>query len=293
MSVPLGAGYALLAGVTLGAYIFVFKRHFSRHSATTVTGIVYGLAFGWYLAYLVAVGDADVASDVPALSAVEIGFVAAAVIFFVAGLLALYVALDRGDISYVTPISKISPVIVLPLEILLLSEYLTPVQIAGVVCTTFAVYVANYQSESLVAPFLRVGRYRPAQLALLSAALIAVFQLSQRIVLQDIGVPLELWVLAKTGGVGLLLIGTVRSADLSVVRDDLPLLALSGLLVAVGEVFAALGFALVPASIASPLISLQAIVAVVLGGILLGEEAFAQRFVAASLAVVGVWLIAG
>lgn len=293
MSVPTGAIYALIAGVSFGAYIFVFKRYFGHYTAAGVTGIVYGLSFGWYVAYLVFTDGFDVVSITPTLTVGEVLFVAVSVLFFVGALLSLYLALEAGDISYVTPISKISPVIVLPLELLLLSEYLTPLQISGVICTTVAVYVANYRSGSLVAPLLRVGRYRPAQLALLSAALLAFFQLSQRIVLQDVGVPLELWVLLKTGGVGLLLIAMASSVDMTDFKGDLPLLAVAALFVTVGEVFAALGFALVPASIASPLLSLQAIVAVVLGGVLLGEEAFVQRFVAASLAVIGVWLIAG
>lgn len=292
MNVPPGAVYALLAGVAFGAYIFAFKRYLGHYSASGVTGVVYGLAFGWYLAYLLVSGDVS-RSVMPSLAAAEILFVAAAIVFFVGGLSALYLALYAGDISYVTPISKISPVIVLPLEVLFLREYLTPVQTVGVVCTTVAVYVANYREDSLLAPFLRVGRYRPAQLALLSAALLAVFQLSQRIVLQDIGVPLEIWVLLKTGGVGVLLLATARGVDPAAFRDDLPLLVGAALFVAVGEVFAALGFSLVPASVASPLVSVQAIVAVLLGGVLLEEEAFLQRFAAAALAVLGVWLIAG
>jgi drug/metabolite transporter (DMT)-like permease len=292
MSVPSGAIYALLAGVSFGAYIFVFKRYFGHYSASGVTGVIYGLSFGWYLAYLLISGSFN-ALTVPRLAVWEVLFVVVSVLFFVGALFALYLALYAGDISYVTPISKISPVIVLPLEILLLNEYLTPVQITGVVCTTIAVYIANYQGGPLLAPFLRVGRYRPAQLALLSAALIAIFQLSQRVILQDIGLPLELWVLLKTGSVGILLVATANGVDPTTFKDDLPSLAGAALFVAVGEVFAALGFALVPASIASPLVSTQAIVAVILGGILLNEEAFIQRFVAASLAVLGVWLIAG
>lgn len=53
-----------------------------------------------------------------------------------------------------------------------------------------------------------------------------------------------------------------------------------------------IAFSTLPASIASPIINTQAIVAVVLGGLVLREEAFALRLLAAALAVCGVTLIA-
>jgi drug/metabolite transporter (DMT)-like permease len=66
----------------------------------------------------------------------------------------------------------------------------------------------------------------------------------------------------------------------------------AGALVAFGEHVTSLAFAVVPASVASPIINTQAIVAVVLGGLLLGERGFRTRLVASVLAVTGVTLIA-
>lgn len=54
----------------------------------------------------------------------------------------------------------------------------------------------------------------------------------------------------------------------------------------------ALAFSSVPASVASPIISLQAVVAVVLGGVVLDEDGLALRLAAAGSATVGVALIA-
>jgi drug/metabolite transporter (DMT)-like permease len=76
------------------------------------------------------------------------------------------------------------------------------------------------------------------------------------------------------------------------VRGDLLKFALAGAGVALGEHVTSLAFQQVPASIASPIINTQAIVAVLLGGIVLRERAFATRLVAAGLAVCGVGLIA-
>ncbi len=65
-----------------------------------------------------------------------------------------------------------------------------------------------------------------------------------------------------------------------------------GLLVAGAEHLTSVAFDALPASIASPVINTQAIVAVLLGGVVLGERRLGARLVAAALAVVGVGLLA-
>ena len=76
------------------------------------------------------------------------------------------------------------------------------------------------------------------------------------------------------------------------VRPHLKLFVLSGSGVALGEHVTALAFAAAPASIVSTLVNGQAIVAVLLGCVLLGEPGLRRRLAAAVLAVVGVGMIA-
>lgn len=76
------------------------------------------------------------------------------------------------------------------------------------------------------------------------------------------------------------------------VRADLPKFAATGLLLAAANHVVMYAFGALPASIASPIVNTQAIIAVVLGGIVLGEKHFRIRLVAAGLAVVGVTTIA-
>jgi len=64
-----------------------------------------------------------------------------------------------------------------------------------------------------------------------------------------------------------------------------------GLLVAVGKHFVMLAVTTLSASIASPIINTQAVVAVLLGDVLLGEDAFRVRLLAAGFAVAGVTMI--
>jgi drug/metabolite transporter (DMT)-like permease len=100
------------------------------------------------------------------------------------------------------------------------------------------------------------------------------------------------FVIALLGGMALLLAPHAARNWPDDLRGELPKFLGAGALVAVGEHTTAVAFSLLPASIASPVINVQAVVAVLLGGVLLREEAFAFRLLAAALAVGGVTLIA-
>ena len=111
--------------------------------------------------------------------------------------------------------------------------------------------------------------------------------------LQELAIPVGLWVPLLIGGVAVVLLpAAIRAETPATLRADLPKLAVGGLFVAAGEELTNTAFSLVPASIASPIINTQAVVAVVLGGLLLNEQQFGVRLVAAGLAVVGVTMIA-
>ncbi|XVH32537.1 EamA family transporter [Haloferacaceae archaeon DSL9] len=288
-----GIGYSIGAALVWGVYLFVLKRSFGGYPATTLTVLLNAFAILWYLpvtAASISVAELAAAAEslAPLHAAVVLGTAAATAAAFVLFL----EALDGGDVSYVAPINKVVPVFVLPLEIVVLGQYLTPLQILGVVVATLAVYVANFQRGRLLDPIRRAAASRPAQLALVSAMCYALGDLGKRVALQELSIAAELWVLFLLGTVLVLLLPSGWRARPADVRGDLPLFAAAAVLVAVGEHLTTLAFALVPASIASPIINTQAIVAVVLGGILLREEYFATRAVAAILAVTGVALIA-
>jgi drug/metabolite transporter (DMT)-like permease len=229
--------------------------------------------------------------DAAAVDASQLAVVVGTVVTSAVAFLVFLRALDVGEVSYVAPISKIVPVFVLPIEVLLLHQRLTPLQIAGVVVATLAVYVANYRTGSLLDPLRKAATARPAQLALLSAVCYALSDVGKRLALQELGIQPELWVPTLLLGV-LVVVFPLAVREWVSVRADLPRFVAAGGGVALGGHVTALAFQQVPASIASPIINTQAIVAVVLGGVVLRERAFATRLVAAGLAVCGVGLIA-
>ncbi|ELZ34007.1 hypothetical protein C474_03580 [Halogeometricum pallidum JCM 14848] len=286
-----GILYSVVAALIWGVYIFLLKQHFGGYPGPVVTVVVNAFAILWYLPVTATQTDFGSVPTLGELGLFGVSVVAGTGAFVGLAFVLFLDALADGDVSYVAPINKLAPVFVLPIEIVLLNQFLGPLQIAGVVVATLAVYVANYRGGSLADPLRRAVHSRPAQLALASAACYAVSDVGKRVALQELAIPTTAWVPAVlvTAGVAVLPVALRRWTS---VRDALPRFAAMGALVALGEHITSAAFALVPASVASPIINTQAIVAVILGGVLLRERDFGIRLVAAVLAVAGVSLIA-
>jgi len=307
----LGLLFAVGAAIVWGCYIFFLKHSFSGYPPAGLTVLINAAAIAWFLPVTVATTDLDgttltgadpvsdpigalggVAGSLAAVDPAAVAVVAVTATTTAAAFVLFLRAIEDGDVSYVTPINKVVPMFVLPLEVLLLGEVLAPIQVAGVVVATAAVYVANYEPGSLLAPLVGAVHSRPAQLALLSAACYAVSDLGKRVALQELAIPGTLWVPLLLVGVGAVLLPAAVRNPPAVTRHDAPKFLAAGAVVALGEHLTTVAFASLPASVASPVINTQAIVAVVLGGIILGERYFRVRLVAALLAVIGVAMIA-
>jgi len=288
-----GIGFALAGALIWGVYLFALKQYFTDLPPTVL--IVYANAFAlvWYTPLLVrSLGVEGTVQAIGVLEPPQIGVLTLTAVLVAGAVLAMLWALAAGEVSYVAPISKIVPVFVLPIEVLVLGQLLEPIQVVGIIVATVAVYVANYHGGSLIEPIRRAATSRAAQLGLLSAMLFAVSDVTKRIGLQELAVPSVLWVPLLLAGVLVVVLPVAVRAHPPTIWPALPKLAVLGGVLAVGEYVTTLAFSLVPASIASPIINTQAIVAVLLGGLLLGEQYFRTRLVAALLAAIGVTMIA-
>ena len=286
-----GIAFALVAGGAWGVVLYASKRYFPGFHSATFMALAFGAAALWYAPVAVLAGARNT-RGLPT-SATNVGVVLAAVGLLTLGLYLLFHAISIGDVSHVAPISKVTPVFVVPLEVAVLGEYLAPVAVAGVVVATVAVYLANYQGGALTVPIRRAVTARPAQLALASAMVLALLNVTQRYVLQELGVASTAWIGLKLAGAALLLAPAGwRHTNLATVHDALPKFLVLGSVLAFGEHFIGLAFATLPASVATPTVGIQSIVAVLLGGVLLGEEHFGVRLVAAVVALVGIAMIA-
>ena len=292
MDATSGVGYAVLAALVWGGYLFALKRYFDLPSTVLFVSAT-GLGAVWYLPFAAATLPAGAASTLAAVTAESALVVAGVVVVTAVAVVLSLRALALGDVSYVAPINKIVPVFVLPIEIGLLGATIAPVQVVGVLVATSAVYVANYRSGPFFAPLRAAARNRAAQLALASAALYGVSDVGKRVVLGALDLPPQVWVpLLYAGMTVTVLPFALRAWPDDGVRDDLPKLAAMGGVAVFGEHVTSLAFAAVPASVASPIINTQAVVAVLLGGLVIGEGFLGRRLAASGLAVAGVALVA-
>jgi len=190
--VSLGLSLAVVSAFLFGSYLFVVKRYFSAYPATVYVFLVFAFALVWYVP--VALVTVDGRYVPPGFGPTGLLILGATVGFTLLGNLTFFRAIASGAVSYVAPISKIIPVFVLPLEVLLLNQYLSALQVVGVVVATIAIYVANYRPGELLEPLQRAVSTRPAQFALASAASFAVVDVGKRTLMQELAVPPQTFV---------------------------------------------------------------------------------------------------
>ncbi|WP_310894702.1 DMT family transporter [Haloarcula terrestris] len=288
-TVNVGIAYAVLSALVFGVYLFIMKRWFTDYPSPVFLLLTYLLVPVVYLPVIFVSGE----PVIPATNRVKILASVLAVTGLTAiGLLTLFRAIRIGEVSYVSPISKIVPVFVLPLEVGLLGQHLSPLQVGGVVVATTAVYVANWQGTALLAPLERAWQSRPAQLALLSAATFAFVDVGKRVLMQELSIEPTTYIPVMAVGVAALMSPLAfRYQVPSGWRADLPKFVVAAMFVAYANHIVLLSFQLLPASIVSPIVNGQAIVAVILGAVLLDESHFQARLAAAALAIVGIAMI--
>jgi drug/metabolite transporter (DMT)-like permease len=287
--VNVGLLYAVLAALLFGGYLYALKRYFADYPSPVFLLVTYLIAFPAYLPMVWLSGD----PFLPAGNRVSVlGSVLAVTALTALALLAFFRAIKLGDVSYVSPISKVVPVFVLPLEVGLLGQHLSALQVGGVVVATVAIYVANWQGTSLAAPLKRALTTQAARLALLSAAIFGLVDVGKRVLMQELAVAPTTYLPVFFVVICLVMAPlSTRHEFPERLRADLPKFVVAAVVVAYANHVTLLAFQTLPASVVSPVVNGQAVVAVVLGGVLLGEQHFRARLVAAGLAIVGVTMI--
>lgn len=288
-----GVGFALLAAVVGGCYILSVKRYLADLSPSMIAVGSSLIAVILYVPLVLATtADSGVLLS-PDLERTGVLVVLASVGLGACGRLLFLSAIKWGDVSYVAPLGKTVPAFVLPFEILLIGVVLGPAQAVGIGIVVVGVYFANYQEGNIIDPVLRVGTSRPARFALGSAIVFGLNDVVQRAILQVFGLNPFLWVIFRRLGTALLLAPLVLSTKtIGVVREHWRGFLIVGALNAGLAHFATFAYTTLQASVASPIINAQSIVAVILGGTLLKEEAFRYRILGASLTVAGIVFIA-
>lgn len=289
----------VLAGVAMvlyGGYLVAYKRHYVGYPSLLYLGLVETSALGWYLVLSQVLGRTPVFVTPAGFGledAVGLAFVVGAT---VAAAVAGIWALQRGDVSYVAPLLRLAPPVVLAVEVGLLGVRISALQAVGLFAVTAGVYVLNWEGleAGLFAPLARVARARPARLALGSAVLIGLADVGRRVMLADVRLAPQTLVAVTLVGlaVGTLPLGLRRwDARPRRLRAWLGIAGL-GLALALADHATALALVTTPASVVVPIVSGQAVLAVVVGGEILDESAVARRTAAAVTTAAGVALVA-
>lgn len=289
-----GVVLAFCSMLLTGGYLVAYKRYFASYPTLLYLGIVEAAALGWYLAVGTVLGrPVPVPGGVDVVDAVvTLGVVTATVGSAVASVRAL----QRGAVSYVAPLSRLAPPVVLVVEVTALDARVSSLQGIGLCVVTVGVYVLNRAGTDggLFDPFVRVVRARPAQLAMLSAVLIGLADVGKRALLSTGVLAPQTLVTVTLAGLtlGTLPFGLRRWGERPrTTRGWLGFLA-AGLVLAAADHLTALAFRAAPASVVVPVLSAGAVVAVVLGGELLDEDDVARRTLAAVAVAAGVTLVA-
>jgi drug/metabolite transporter (DMT)-like permease len=284
---------SVVAALIFGVYLFVYKRSFDALPSTVYVATVEIAGFGWY-AVIAALtwpaGEPMVPADLGPTSALVLLGVCAAIAG--ANLVSIR-AFKLGDVSYVAPLNKLAPAFVLPVELALLAISPGPLQVAGLALAVVAIYVANYEGGGFLVPFQRAASYRPAQLALVGAVLFAVSDVGVRALLSRTDLVPQALALATFAGVAIAAVPlAIRRVDWKRLRRAVPGIVALASIFAVAVHLKTIAFDVASASVVSPIVNTQAVVAVLLGGVILREEGLPRRLAAAVLAVGGVALIA-
>lgn len=284
-----GIVLSIAVALLFGAFLYGLKRYFAEYPSPVFVALTYSIALPLYLPVIALQGGPTMPTNEPLQAT---GLMVGVAVLTAVALITSYSAIRRGDVSYVSPIAKIVPVFVLPIEILGLGVELSAIQIGGVALATIAIYVANWQGDSLLEPLRRAATTPAAQLALFSAAAFGVVDVGKRVMMQEMNVEPTTYLPIMFVGVALAVSPWALRCTWPIGwRSDLPKFVVAGAVIAYGNHAVLLAFEELPASIVSPLVNTQAVVAVVLGGILLKEAYFRTRLVAAALAVGGVAMI--
>lgn len=287
-----GVGYALLAACFGGTYMLSVKRYLDGVAPSLIAVGSSLVAVALYLPVVFVTATDPIQALTLDVNRTGLAVVFTSIFLSMGGKLLFLSAIDSGEVSYVAPLGKTVPAFVLPFEILLIGVVLKPLQAVGIFVVVGGVYLTNFQKGRIYDPLVRLVTSLPAKLALGSAVVFGLNDVLQRAILQVFGVNPFLWVVLRRLGVALLLLPVVLRLDIvDIIRSRWRgFLIVGGLNVGLAH-FATFSYSLLQASVASPIINAQSIVAVLLGGTLLKESAFRYRIAGAILTVAGIVLI--
>lgn len=208
---------------------------------------------------------------------------AASAFFVTLAVLALYRALEDGQVSVVTAIANLNTHASAFLAFIVFSELFTPRIIAGILLAALVVVMLS-----------KSGTARPGKWLLFSLISLAFFAV-KNIVDKAISVsynPLVGFAFVSLFGAAFYTIPFIFAKHRASNRTKLKLIS-NGALISIGFATLFIAFSLMPLSIAAPVASMNLLVTALLGAYFLREKLDTRAWLAIALALASVWLLAG
>lgn len=288
----LAVGAALFYGLQ-GAWT---KRLTSRVPAVVAAWAIFAFAFPMLAGYLAVQG----------VPAVQLVFWPALLTTCSIGLLSFYLyasAIQRGELGLTVPLLALTPILLVPVELVLLGDVPELRGLGGIVLVVCGVYLLNLRDvrggllAPLATPFRDPGARRMLAVAALwsvggvvdkiavTASSTAFYGTMQTAVLGIGFLPLIAWMRRRGGDVG--------DAARAPVRRHGPALVVQGLLYAAMFIVQMEALRLTLAAHVITIKRSGAIVTVLLGALAFGERDLWPRLVGTAVTVLGVLLVAG
>ena len=252
-----------------------------------------GLELTWGTAVVAAVAVAPVAAWSAATTPLQLSpwVVAVAVVAGCVELVALYMwleAFQSEDLSVVSPLRQMVPIFVVVLEPLFLGVAFDIYIALGAVLTAVGAYVVLVDESGVLAPVSRITERGP-QLALASALLFAIASVKAGYLLDTVPSAVYAFYIYTWIGVGLSLILWKRGDGLPVDYLRRPRFVSLGVVASMVTLTTFITLTLTPA-VSQAVVAFRASILfnIAIGGLLFKESGLAQRFIGATLIIIGI-----
>lgn len=207
-------------------------------------------------------------------------------------------AMKEAEISEVVPLTRIQPIFVGILGALLLSETLSPLNIAGILTVTAGSYIAlRHPKDPLIKPLLKIKNSRAHQYAIASALLWSSISIIDRFATQQIPPEIYTFMIYTIMVTGLstnLLRDEKRKIDAvkTAFTDNKIMYVLTGSTAVIGTLMIFTAFSKAAASKVIPVIQLQVLVSVIGGILFFDEKGSKTKLIGSTILLIGVYLVA-
>ena len=199
-------------------------------------------------------------------------------------------SIHLGELSEQIPLTRLSPIFTAILGFLLLNETMSLSKISGILLMTAgSILVLKEPGYSILDSFKKIFTNKAASLAVLSAVMYAMTSIVDRVGTQLIRPQVYLVIIYSVIATTFTLIAIKRGKPefKKVYSENMPLYIVSGILTIIGSLSIFHAFSLAEASVVMPILQLQALIAVGIGGVYFKEKQLLMKTVGVSILIIG------